>query len=349
MHQTEPQRISVNLVSETVGGVTGHGVHTAFTQTLEALKRAGVEVRVNASEPCDITHVETMGLKGLKALLAARGRAVVTAHIVPESLVGSFAAAPAWLPIARAYVRFFYSQADLVLAVSPAVADGLARIGVSTPVRVVPNAIDIQRFSPRPEWRAEVRRSLGVPDDAFVVISTGQVQPRKGVDAFIRTAQRCPEATFLWVGGMPFKALTAGFHSMRSATRRLPANCRFVGQVAHEEIPKHLAAADCLLFPSRQETFGFSVIEAAAAGLPLVLRDLDVYRPLFGDAYFACDEDGFAAAVLRLMSEPDLRAEYAERARTMAERYGLEPHARALLDAYAWLLERNAVTASPAT
>jgi 1,2-diacylglycerol-3-alpha-glucose alpha-1,2-galactosyltransferase len=282
-------------------------------------------------------------------LLAAKGRAVVTAHIVPESLVGSFVFARAWLPVARAYIRFFYSRADLVLAVSPAVADGLARMGIDVPVRVVPNAIDLERFRPRAEWRAEVRASLGIPEDAFVAISTGQVQPRKGVDTFVRTAKQCPEATFLWLGGMPFKALTAGFRRMMRATKHVPGNCRFLGQVEHAEVPRYLAAADCLLFPSRQETFGFSIIEGAAAGLPLVLRDLDVYRPLFGDAYIACDEDGFASAVRRLATDPALRADYAARARSMSERYGLGPHAEGLVAAYRWLLAGYEATTSPAT
>lgn len=349
MHDDSQGRITVNLVSETVGGATGHGVHTAFTQTLEALRRAGVDVRVNEPGCCDVAHIETMGPQGLKALLQERGHVVVTAHIVPESLVGSFAFAQVWLPIARAYMRFFYSRADLVLAVSPAVADGLREMGLRTPIRVVPNAIDLERFRPQPGWREEVRAELGIPLDAFVAIATGQIQPRKGVDTFVRVARLCPEATFVWLGGMPFKALTAGFRRMLRMTKRVPANCRFPGEVPHEEVPRYLAAADCLLFPSRQETFGFTIVEAAAAGLPLVLRDLDVYRPLFGDAYLACDEDGFARAVQQLMSDPDMRADYAARSLRMAEAYGLQTHADALIDAYRWVLERNAATASPAT
>lgn len=349
MGHAPQDRITVNLVSETVGGATGHGVHTAFTQTLEALRRAGVDVRVNEPGCCDVAHIETMGPQGLKALLQERGHVVVTAHIVPESLVGSFAFARLWLPIARAYMRFFYSRADLVLAVSPAVAEGLDRMGLRTPIRVVPNAIDLERFRPRPEWREQTRAELGVPPDAFVAISTGQIQPRKGVDTFVRVARQCPEATFLWLGGMPFKALTAGFRRMMRTTKRVPSNCRFLGEVPHEEVPRYLAAADCLLFPSRQETFGFTIVEAAAAGLPLILRDLDVYRPLFDDAYLACDEDGFATAVQRLMADPGLRAEYAARATRIAQPYGLETHATALLEAYRWVLERNAASASPAT
>ncbi|MBC7266893.1 MAG: glycosyltransferase family 4 protein [Coriobacteriia bacterium] len=342
-------RITVNLVSETVGGATGHGVHTAFTQTLEALRRAGIDVRVNEPGCCDVAHIETMGPQGLKALLQERGHVVVTAHIVPESLVGSFAFARLWLPIARAYMRFFYSRADLVLAVSPAVAEGLARMGLRVPVRVVPNAIDVRRFRPRAGQRDEVRRELGIPSEAFVAISTGQIQPRKGVDTFVRVARECPDATFLWLGGMPFKMLTAGFRRMMRTTKRVPPNCRFLGEVPHEEVPRYLAAADCLLFPSRQETFGFTIVEAAAAGLPLVLRDLDVYRPLFDDAYLACHESGFSTAVRRLMVDPALRAEYAARAERIAQRYGLEAHAEALLDAYRSVLQRNAASASPAT
>jgi 1,2-diacylglycerol-3-alpha-glucose alpha-1,2-galactosyltransferase len=335
-----PRPLVVNLVSETVYGSQGHGVHTAFLQTRTALERAGAEVRVNFGAGCDVVHIQTMGLRSLGLLLRTRERAVVTAHVVPESLVGSFALAPLWLPIAALYMRAFYSLADEVLAVSPEVVDGLGRMGLGTPVRFVPNAIDVDRFKPEPGWREQVRADLGIADDAFVVMCAGQVQPRKGVHAFIETARAMPDVTFMWVGGMPFKRLTAHYRDMLRAVADAPLNCLFVGDLPYEAMPAHFAAADCLLFPSTQETFGLAIVEAAAAGLPLVLRDLVTFRPLFGDAYLAGDDDTFVEILTRLRDDDAFREQYVGRARDLASRFDTERHGQLLLEAYADVLAR---------
>lgn len=337
---SEERRLVVNLVSETAGASAGHGVHTAFLQTKDALERRGVDVRVNATTACDIAHVETMGLRSVRVLLRAGERAVVTAHIVPQSLVGSFMLARLWLPIATIYMRFVYALADELLAVSPIVVDGLAEMGLTAPVRLVPNAIDIAHFEPHQGWREDVRSRLGIPDDAFVAICAGQVQPRKGVKAFIATAHEMPDATFVWVGGMPFKRLTAHYREMRRLVASAPSNCIFTGEIPYDEMPRYLASADCLLFTSLQETFGFSIIEAAAAGLPLVLRNLPTYDPLFGGAYLTADDTTFATRVAELRDDTALREEFAARARRLAKRYDLESHVELLMAAYGEVIGR---------
>jgi 1,2-diacylglycerol-3-alpha-glucose alpha-1,2-galactosyltransferase len=330
----------VNLVSETVDGSKGHGVHTAFLQTRIALERAGAEVRVNAGPGSDVVHIETMGLRSLRLLLRTRERAVVTAHVVPESMVGSFMLAPLWLPIGAWYMRAFYSLADEVLAVSPEVVDGLERMGLDVPVRFVPNAIDVDHFRPQDGWREQVRAELGIDRDAFVAVCAGQVQPRKGVKAFVDAARAMPDVTFVWAGGMPFRRLTAHYREMLRLVAEAPANCKFLGDLPYEDMPRLYAGADCLLFPSLQETFGLAIIEAAAAGLPLVLRDLPTYQPLFGDAYLAGDEQTFVERVTAIRDEPTLRALYAKRARDMASRFDTVRHGQLLLAAYDDVLAR---------
>ena len=331
----------VNLVSETVDGCKGHGVHTAYVQTKRALERAGVDVRVNSGDDCDIVHIQTMGLQSLRQLLRARERAVVTAHIVPESLVGSFVFAPLWLPIGAAYMHAFYALADEVLAVSPEVLDGLKRMKVKVPVRVVPNAVEVANFRPQPGWREEMRERQGIDPDRFVAICAGQIQPRKGVDAFIETARAMPDVTFLWVGGMPFRRLTDHYRHMRAAVANAPENCHFVGDVPYGEMAKWYASADCLFFPSVQETFGLAIVEAAAAGLPLIMRDLPTYRPLFGDGYLGSGDSRFAAAIALLRDDEDVRADYIQRALAMAARFDTSCLADHLLEVYSDVLARS--------
>jgi 1,2-diacylglycerol-3-alpha-glucose alpha-1,2-galactosyltransferase len=334
-------RLIVNLVSETVGGTKGHGVHTAFVQTANALEQAGVDVRINSGADADIVHIQTMGISSLIKLIGARQRAVVTAHIVPESLVGSFMFAPLWLPIGAAYMGAFYALADEVLAVSPEVEKGLDRMNLKVPVRVVPNAVEVSRFRAQPGWREEMRAKAGIADDAFVVICAGQIQPRKGVDEFIATARAMPDVQFVWVGGMPFRRLTDHYRHMRAAVQQAPANCHFAGDVPYSEMPRWYAAADCLFFPSKHETFGLAIVEAAAAGLPLVLRDIDTYGPLFDHAYLSNRDRSFAQSIAALRDDTELHAEYSARSLEVAAHFDTSRLGGELLGVYEDVLARS--------
>lgn len=324
----------VNLVSETVDGYQGHGVHTVFLETRDALTRAGVDVRVNCDERADVIHVQTMGLRSLPYMLRDPRRTVLTMHFVPGSFVGSFILARAWLPIGAAYLRWYCSLAARVISVSPDVASWLDSGAMPISSTIVPNGIHTAEFEPRPGDRESVRERLGIAPDAFVAVCVGQVQPRKGVEAFIETARRMPHVTFVWVGGLPFKRLSAGFERMHDAMAAAPANCVFAGEAPHEEMARFYAAADCLFFPSVQETFGLTIVEAAAAGLPLVLNDLPVYAPLFGDSFVPVRNGRYEEALDGLRTDAAMRARYAARSRELAARYDTEQLADRLTAIY---------------
>lgn len=330
----------VNMVSITVGGSKSHGVHTAFVQTQHALEQLGVDVRVNSTDRVDVVHHQTMGVGSFFKLLRGRERAVVTAHVVPELLLGSFTLAPLWLPIGTFYMRSFYNLADEVLAVSPEVAAGLKGMGVRVPVRVVPNAVDVDRFQPQPGWREEMRARAGVDPDAFTAICVGQIQPRKGIEAFIETARAMPDVQFIWIGGMPFRRLTDHYRHMLHAVANAPANCHFIGEVPYDEMPRWFAAADCLFFPSFQEGHPFAVLEAAAAGLPMILRDIPIYE-LFDDAYIPASERTFAEQIARLRDDESYRAEYARRSAELSHGFGTARLAEQLVVVYQDVLARS--------
>jgi len=341
-YNIDPGSIRVNIISETPGHFEGQGVHTAFLQTQVALKSAGLDVRVNDWRPADIVHIQTMGLRAFASLIAHPLRSVVTAHVVADSFLGSFILARLWRPIGNAYMKIFYGLATQVVAVSPEVGDQLSRMRLRSPVRVIPNAIDTSRFVAGPVERSVMRTRLGIADDAFVVMCTGQVQPRKGVDDFIAAALALPDITFVWVGGQPFKRLTAEHDRMCRLVTDAPSNCIFVGSAPYDEMPGWYAGADVLFFPSRQETFGLTIIEAAASGLPLLLNDLTAYGPLFGDAYIAADAMSFVPWLVRLRDDTALRATYAARALRMAAQYDTAQLGQRLLDVYGEVLIRRA-------
>src|SRR3989304_3896656 len=133
--------MKVKLISESVFTVKEHGVHTAFLSTKKMLEEQGIEVVVNSFDKTDITHIHTVGPYSLIHLLRDK-KVVVSAHVVPDSFVGSLIFANYWLPAAKIYLKFFYNKADLVLAVAPKVAEELKSLGVRSKIEVFPNPID---------------------------------------------------------------------------------------------------------------------------------------------------------------------------------------------------------------
>jgi len=328
--------VIVNVISESALA-KGQGVQTAFTTHVDGLRAADIVVRVNSPRPADIHHAHSLGPL-FWLLTLGRRRVVISGHVTLESLDGSFAGYELWKGIAAWYLRLVYDRADRVVAVSPYVKRMLAGMGVTTAVVVVPNPVDRTRFRPSPELRSTYRARLGVAEGEIVVVACGQVQSRKGVATFLRLARERPGYRFLWVGGRPFGRLTAGHAELDRLFAAAGPNVTITGTVPFDDMPGYYNAADVFCLPSLQETFGFAIVEAAACGLPLVLRDLDVYPELFGSRYVRCAEGSFATAVDKLAAESGYRADFGAEAMALADAYSLTSVSAALIRLYQDLL-----------
>ena len=329
---TGPEWI-VGVVSESAFTPPDHGVHTAFIEQVRALRALGAEVCVNslrASRRARVVVMHTQGPFALACLGAAGPRSIVYAHMTPADLVESFRFERAWRSIPRAYLRTFYRRAPHVVAVSTVVRDELLALGVDpTRLRLIPLGIDSERFAraPDPGIVAHIRakRRGGRP----LVLGVGQTESRKGIASFVAVAQALPDYDFTWVGGRPFGPLQP---SPARLFAKAPPNVSFVGRVPEAELLGWYLEADVFLFPSRQENFGQVVVEAAAAGLPLVLSDLPVFRENFASgATLAAGEAELTEAVRRPVEDPDYGEKRIRAARTIAARFTARRSAESLL------------------
>ena len=334
-------KLRVNLVSETPFTVQGHGVHTAFIESKNALLKIGVEVKMNSNERCDIAHIHTVGPYSLIKVLKNKKRTVITAHVVPDSFVGSLIFAKLWSPLAKIYLRFFYNRASAIIAVSPEVKKELKKMKVKRKIYVVPNIVNLERFKKDNLKRQKMRKKLNIKENDFVALNSGQIQPRKGIKTFINTAKNLPSIKFVWVGGIPFKRFAANYKEMGKIQKEAPSNVIFTGTVPFEDMPYYYNAADILFFPSLQETFGFAVIEAGAIKRPLLMRGLDIYEPIFGESFIKGDEKSFAKYILRLKEDKSFYNEYSEKSYKTAKKYEDIKIAKILVTIYKKILEKR--------
>lgn len=338
---TNDQPLTVNIISETPFTVQGHGVHTAYMESMDALRSIGVKVITNTNEPADIVHIHTIGPYALWKCLWNQKKLVITAHVIPDSFVGSIVGSHLWLPLARWYLKVFYGLAEHIIAVSPDVKKELESMGITKPISFLPNSVNLEKFKPDTEKRNKMRENLGIPQDTFVVMNTGQIQPRKGISSFIETARKLPNITFLWIGGMPFKKLAADHAAMEELMKEAPDNVIFPGIVPLEEMPNYYQAGDALFFPSFQENFPFTIIEAAASHLPILLRDIDLYKTIFGDNYLPGTDETFTDIITKLSSDKAYYAAHAQKAQNIAETYASSKIAQQLLEIYKAILQKT--------
>lgn len=134
---------------------------------------------------------------------------------------------------------------------------------------VMHNGIDVAAFAFRPEARREIRRSLGIDADDFVVGSVAAFLPAKNHEFLLRVfadvARRDPDARLLLVGDGPLMMQI----QQRTEDHGLAERVQFLGR--RPDVPDLMSAMDCFLFPSLHEGFGLVALEAQASGLPCVL------------------------------------------------------------------------------
>ncbi len=201
----------------------------------------------------------------------------------------------------------FANLADHVFAPSGGIKTMLQRRGVKSPVTVVPTGIDLQRYSIGDRVRSRAR--FGVPSEAFVVGYAGRLAAEKNLEFLCRCVllflKRRKNACFLVAGGGPLE------ESIRDAFRSKGMEDRliFTGVLEGDEIVDAYYAMDVFAFASQSETQGLCLVEAMAAGVPIVAVDAPGFHGLVengrnGYILARASEAEFAAALERLASLP---------------------------------------------
>lgn len=330
--------MKINLVTESEYFPKGHGVHTAFLNMKQMLEATGQQVTVNAWGQADITHMHTLGPFSFYKLQTSK-TTVVSAHVIPDSFVGSLKGTKYWLGGAKKYLRYFYSQADMVVAVAPKVKAELEKLGVKSRIEVFPNPINTRVFKGDPILRKQGREKLGLKETDFVLIAAGQIQKRKGVHDFVEMARVLPEYQFVWVGNQPFKSITAEDDSFEALLAGKPDNMHFPGLVSYDQMPAVYNAADVCFFPSYQENAPMGPIEAAACGLPLLLRDLEEFQLLYGEGYLkAKTEADFRGFIKALASDKELYTKSQKDSLALSQKFSFPVLGGRLVNLYQSLL-----------
>jgi glycosyltransferase involved in cell wall biosynthesis len=205
----------------------------------------------------------------------------------------------------------YYRTCHQLVANTQDIVDYIVRSGwPAARVHHLPNFAAQQDAPPRD------REPLATPDDAPLALAMGRLHPNKGFDVLLAALAQVPQL-YLWLAGDGEER--ADLES-RAASLGLAERVRFLGW--QEDVGPLLAAADMLICPSRHEPLGNVVLEAWAAGVPVIASTAEGPRALVAEGETGLlvpveDADALAAAMARLVRDPALANSLGARGREL--------------------------------
>jgi 1,2-diacylglycerol 3-alpha-glucosyltransferase len=289
----------------------------------------------------DIVHAHAPFLVGRLAARVARRRRVplvFTHHTQYDEYVHyvPWFSPSLTRPVTRRYVTSYANQCDLVIAPSSVIAERLRSLGVRSRVEVLSTGVVDEALinSLDPAW---VRPTFGIPAGHALLVTASRLGKEKSIDLLLQVLAvvvKQRDATLLIIGGGPEEM------ELKDLARRLGVADRtvFAGQQTHKRALECVSAGDIFVFASQTETQGLAVVEAMAAGKPVVAVGaggvVDAIENGMSGELVPASVDIMAERILRLIDEPARRGSLGARAREASRRFSPDGAAGKLVDLY---------------
>jgi glycosyltransferase involved in cell wall biosynthesis len=167
-------------------------------------------------------------------------------------------------------------NADKIICISSATKDYVLRLGAKpSKIQVIYNGVDLERFRPIAGRKQEMRRKLGIPQDAIVVLTVRRLVYKNGVDTLLDCAniavKKNPKIIFVTVGkGPDLEAVR-----LQVASLGISSNFRLSGFVSDADLPSYYNLADMFVLPSKSgEGLPLVALEAMACSLPVIATEV---------------------------------------------------------------------------
>lgn len=232
-------------------------------------------------------------------------------------------------PMLDKVIRHYLCKASKLVAITDSVYDEYLKVGVADEaIYRVPNGITLERFKNQPS-RKETRGEYGIRDQDFLILSVGRNHPKKNFISLIEAAEKLKNSGLknfkVCIVGKGCSNLAKdvkerqlsnyvilveeiGTHSQKMATLDFPS----------DELISLYQSSDIFVFPSLTETFGIAIVEAMAAGLPVIVGDSDGCRDIVGKGDWGVmveprNSTALAKEIKALIESPELRRSWQEK------------------------------------
>ena len=304
-----------------------------------ALPRPALSEALDSFGP-DLVHVVNPAVLGLGGIWLARSKGL--------PLVASYHThLPKYLehyglgmlePVLWELLKAAHNQAQLNLCTSTAMVDELSDKGIQH-TALWQRGVDTELF--RPQLRSAAMRERlhgGHSDTGNLLLYIGRLSAEKQIERIRPVLEALPHTRLALVGDGPYRQQLEKIFAGTATT--------FVGYLAGDELAAAYASGDAFVFPSSTETLGLVLLEAMAAGCPVVGAERGGIPDIVSDGLNGClynpdQPDSLITAVQRLLGDPDDRGLLRQAARREAERWGWAGATEQLRRYYRQVLNRS--------
>lgn len=236
--------------------------------------------------------------------------------------------------LAETMVRRYLEKCDHIIAPTRTIQELIQAYKVDVPVTIIPTPIDLLQYEELQPDRIRMQLNL---EDEIILLYLGRLSPEKNLgfllSVFSKFQKDWSNSCLVIVGGGPES------EHLKDMAVKLGINpyVIFTGWVPYNEVPHYMAAADLFVFPSMTETQGLVLIEAMAAGTPVVAIETPVNAEVVEDGGGILvdeDEDNFVSALRWILSNPSEMEAMGKIAKTMASRYRIALAVEKLISVY---------------
>ena len=296
--------MKVLLYTENEKMIGKSGLGKAIKHQMKALDENNIEYTTNPKDDYDIVHINYYGPKSYALAKKAKkeGKKIVYhAHSTEEDFRNSFILSNQVAPLFKKWLIKCYTLGDVILTPTPYSKKLLKNYGIKNPIIDISNGINIKFFERNEELGKKFRKDFGYKKTDKIIMGVGLYIERKGILDFVELAKRLPEYKFIWFGYSP---LAASPNKIREAVNTKLDNLVFAGYVEPNVLRGAYSGCDLYLFPTLEETEGIPIMEACAAKIPSLIRDIPVFSEWLEDGknvYKAKDIDDFEIKIKKIL------------------------------------------------
>lgn len=261
------------------------GVGRAILHQKKALEENEVSFTMNKKEDYDLVHINTVlpGSYLMSKKAKWKGKKVVYhAHSTEEDFKNSFVGSNLLAPLFKRWIMMCYNSGDLIITPTPYSKKIIEGYGLKKPIVSISNGIDVEYFQRSEEGKARFRERYHFTQEDKIIISAGLYIERKGILDFVELAKALPDYKFVWFG---YTNLNTVSSRVRHAVETKLPNLFFPGYINRDELRDAYSGSDLFLFLTHEETEGIVLLEALAMKIPVLVRDIPIYKDWLKDGY----------------------------------------------------------------
>jgi 1,2-diacylglycerol 3-alpha-glucosyltransferase len=231
----------------------------------------------------------------------------------------------------------FGNQCDIVVAPTEKVKRELLSYGIHKPIRIIPNGIDIEKFSA--QQQGFLHKKLSIPHKKKIILSVGRLGEEKSIDFLIHSFAAYAhsvrsDAVLVLVGEGKDKAKLESLAAESGILDRI----YFTGAIAYTDMPQVYADADLFVFASQTETQGMVLLEALASGIPvLAVEDsafVNIVKHNVNGMLVTKDTQLFASTMGNLLADMSTLTTFHKNAKNSVLAYSVENSTMSLESLY---------------